>query len=86
MNQCDVLLKHLKANDHITQLEAIGLYRIFNLKGRINELRDRGYDIDTDMRTDATGKRYARYVLRSPKRSPGHADYRRQVSAERACG
>jgi hypothetical protein len=65
VSQNQVLLKHLRSNEYITQLEAIGLYRVFNLKGRIDELRKAGHDIVTDMRTDATGKRYARYVYRA---------------------
>jgi hypothetical protein len=63
VSQNQVLIRHLRSNQYITQLEAIGLYRVFNLKGRIDELRKAGHPIVTDMRTDATGKRYARYVL-----------------------
>lgn len=64
MSQKNLLMKHLRDNGHITQLEAIGLYRVFNLKGRINDLRDDGHNIVTDMRRDATGKPYARYTLK----------------------
>jgi len=62
-SQCDVLLEHLHKHSHITQIEAITLYRIFNLKGRINDLRSRGWFIETRMLKDATGKPYARYSL-----------------------
>lgn len=62
--QTDLLLRHMALHGHITQLEAISLYRIFNIKGRINDLRNQGWPIQTDMRTDATGKRYARYSLK----------------------
>lgn len=63
MNQKELLLQHLRDNSHVTQLEAMALYRIFNLKARIEELRKEGVVIHTDMRKDATGKRYARYTL-----------------------
>ena len=63
MSQKTTLLRHLKKGNHITALEAIGLFRVFNLKGRINELRNDGHDISTEMVADGTGKRYARYTL-----------------------
>lgn len=72
-NQTDTILRHLVLNTHITQLEAIGLYRIFNLKGRITEIRgcasapqrfqDFPVFVDSEMRDDGTGKTYARYSL-----------------------
>jgi hypothetical protein len=67
MTQTKILLDHLRSGRSITQLEAIGLYRVFNLKGRINDLRKDGHEIVTDMTTDTTGKRYARYRLVQPK-------------------
>jgi len=71
MNQQQKILTHLREYGHITALQAIGVYRIFNLKGRIFDLRAAGYPIETDMVTDATGKRYARY----------HLAYKSQVAA-----
>ena len=61
MNQKDRIIRHLNAGHTLTILEAIGVFRIFNLKARINELRDSGYPVDTEMRKDATGKKYAVY-------------------------
>jgi hypothetical protein len=49
----------------ISALEAIGLYRIYRLAARIDELREDGMDIITVMKTDETGKQYARYFLAS---------------------
>lgn len=66
MSQKTILLRHLSRGLSITQLEAIGLYRVFNLKGRINDLRNDGYPIITGMMTDVTGKTYARYTLALP--------------------
>lgn len=63
MSQTEQILTHLRAGNDLTILEAIGVYRIFNLKARINELRTDGHSISTEMRTDATGKRYASYRL-----------------------
>lgn len=63
MSQTEQILTHLRAGRDLTILEAIGVYRIFNLKARINELRKGGHSIVTEMRTDATGKRYASYRL-----------------------
>ena len=64
MNQKQLILKHLRTGANLTILEALGVYRIFNLKARINELRKAGYDIRTEMRVDHTGKQYASYSLK----------------------
>lgn len=69
MSQIEKLHKHLQTHDHITALQAIGLYRIFNLKGRIFDLRTRlknegnTHTVETEMAHDGTGKTYARYRL-----------------------
>ncbi len=47
----------------ITAFEAIGLYRVFRLAPRIEELRKAGYEINTVTKYDTTGKRYSRYYL-----------------------
>lgn len=72
-SQHDIILRHLVLHDHLTTLEGFGLYRIFNLKGRITELRgcssapaefvEFPITIQTEMRDDGTGKTYARYSL-----------------------
>lgn len=69
LSQKEQLLSYLHQYDHngqrrgITPLEAIGLYRIYRLAARIQDLRDDGHSITTEKRTDATGKTYARYFL-----------------------
>jgi hypothetical protein len=68
MNQQEKILNHLREYGHITALQAIGVYRIFNLKGRVYDLRAAGWNVQTDMVSDATGKRYARYHLGLPNR------------------
>lgn len=68
--QKQVILQHLQSTDEntgklrsISQIEAVGLYRIMRLASRVDELRKDGHRIGTTMRTDITGKRYARYAL-----------------------
>ncbi len=69
LSQKDQLLSYLHQYDDkgnprsISALEAIGLFRIFRLAARINDLRDDGLDIKTSINTDVTGKIYARYSL-----------------------
>jgi hypothetical protein len=63
MNQQHTLLLHLTQEPHITQLQAIAVHRVYNIKGRINDLRKEGWEIETAYHTDRTGKRYARYSL-----------------------
>ena len=62
-SQAQLILGHLEMKGSISGLEALSLYRIFRLAARIEELRNRGHDIETEMKKDTTGKRYARYVL-----------------------
>jgi hypothetical protein len=65
--QLDHLMSHLKSGRSITSLEALGLYGAFRLAARIKELRERGWDITTNMKQDINGKAYAEYVLNPPK-------------------
>lgn len=70
MTQKQVILKHLKTYNPdtgrrhtITPLEALGMFGIYRLAARIKELKEDGYNIVTHLKTDATGKRYAKYEL-----------------------
>lgn len=63
MSQKQKVLRHLNTGEHITPLEAIGLYGIYRLAARIEELRREGYHIVTTMRRDKLGRPYARYTL-----------------------
>ena len=60
-SQCDQILEHLKSKP-ITGLEALSEYGCFRLASRINDLRNRGYAIQTDSVT-RNGKRFAQYRL-----------------------
>ena len=62
-----IIMDHMRDKGSISFLEAFGVYRIFNLKGRIADLRGRGEVIYTTMKTDETGKKYAEYSLMKPK-------------------
>lgn len=57
------VLSHLESKGSISPLEAFGVYGITRLAARINELRQAGMDVTTNMRKDAKGTRYASYSL-----------------------
>lgn len=57
------VLDHLIRRKTITPLEAIGCYGIMRLAPRIFELRGMGHKIETNLRTDPMGKKYAQYKL-----------------------
>ena len=62
-SKMDHLKAHLTSGKSITQLEALGLYGLFRLAARIKELRDKGWDISTEIRNDPNGSSYAAYTL-----------------------
>jgi len=57
------VLDHLIYRKTITPLEALGCYGIMRLAPRILELREMGHKIETKLRTDPMGKKYAQYRL-----------------------
>lgn len=68
MTQTERVIKHLKEYGSITPLEAIREYGITRLGARIWDLRDLGYDIETQTETSKNrfGEKtsYAKYVLK----------------------
>ncbi len=65
MTQIDILLQHFKKARSISQREALVDYSIQSLTKRISELRDLGFNIETQHKKHpVTGQRYARYVLK----------------------
>ena len=46
--QCDIILNHIQTHGSITDMEAYQMYGICRLSGRIFDLRQRGYDIQTN--------------------------------------
>ena len=66
MTQTERVIKHLKEYGSITPLEAIREYGITRLGARIWDLRDLGYDIETETSKNRFGDKtsYAKYVLK----------------------
>lgn len=62
MSHEDLILAHLKSGKTITPLEALNLFGCFRLSGRILELRQAGYNIETEM-IEENKKRFARYFI-----------------------
>jgi hypothetical protein len=62
-HQQRVILSHLKEGKNITQMKAMGVYHISRLSDVIKKLRDKGYDISTEMCEDEVGGKYASYTL-----------------------
>lgn len=66
MTQINHIKDHLRSGRTISPLEALGLYGVFRLAARIKELRDQGWDIETENRRDPNGKKYAVYKKAEP--------------------
>lgn len=67
--QCDRILKHLKTHKKgITPQDAIERYGCYRLSGRIHDLRELGYEIETIHETKKNRYgvpcTYARYILK----------------------
>jgi hypothetical protein len=64
MTQNAIILHHLYRTGSISQREALIDYSIQSLTKRISELRDEGFEIQTQRKKHpVTGQRYARYVM-----------------------
>jgi hypothetical protein len=62
-SQTDQILQALLRGESISQLEALDRFGSMRLGARIEELRKRGYDIQTRAES-RNGKHYARYWLK----------------------
>jgi len=60
MTQSETIVSHLKQYGSITPLEALTRYGIMRLAARVNELRNEGIDIVSDLKVH-DGRRYASY-------------------------
>lgn len=67
MNQTNQILTHLMRDEPITPMDALKLYGCFRLAARINDLREMGYMVVTNIKK-RNGKRYAEYSLPVKKR------------------
>lgn len=63
MSQCDQILEHIRAHGSITPLEALTHYNCMRLGARIWELHRRGFVIESEPFTVASGKTVARYFF-----------------------
>ena len=63
MTQNQQILSHLKTGKDITPLQALGLYGVYRLAARINDLRKQNVPIETVIRTDGQGRTYASYKM-----------------------
>ncbi len=63
MSQNDKILAHLRDVGSISFVEANDLYRVRSLPRRIKDLRDAGFNIISEWRTDKLGQRYTRYQM-----------------------
>lgn len=64
MSQSCQILAHLKSGRSITPIEALELYGCFRLAGRIKDLRDAKFEIETEM-VNENGKTFAKYSMKS---------------------
>lgn len=67
MIQTEAILKHLREIGPITPLEALDRYGCLRLGARIWDLKQGGYNIQSDFYELPNGKRVARYWLPQPK-------------------
>jgi len=65
MSQRDDILTHLRSGRSLTQLEALELFGCLRLGARIWELKDKGYNIESENIEVGNGKHVARYTLRA---------------------
>lgn len=62
MSQESQIINHMEKFGPITPMQALKLYKCFRLASRVNDLRNKGHFITTDM-IEVRGKRIAKYSL-----------------------
>jgi len=62
-SQNQLILNHLTHKGSITPAEALVTYGCMRLAARIGDLKNHGHKIETEIKTDQLGGRYARYWL-----------------------
>ena len=63
MTQEDRVIAYIRETGGVTNAEAFRKLNIVRLSAVIHSLRERGYDIETEMVTTKKGKRYGRDIL-----------------------
>lgn len=64
----DTVARHLRSRGEITPMQALVTYGIYRLAARIHDLRNEGWPIETEMKQDEAGHKYARYFIKSKSR------------------
>jgi hypothetical protein len=64
-SQTSTILSHLLRGKSITNNESMLVYGIYRLSDCIHKIRNAGFDVVTDIRTDEVGRDYSRYTLRT---------------------
>jgi hypothetical protein len=68
MSQCERILKHMEMFGSITTMEAFNELGVTRLSGRIHDLRQKGYDIESESENRYGDKvRYYKYFLKENK-------------------
>jgi hypothetical protein len=68
MSQNKQILEYLKNGNSITPLTALEKFNCLRLSARILDLKDKGYNIKTEMvKSKLSGKTYAKYTLLTNK-------------------
>lgn len=68
MTQTQTVLNHLKHRGSISPMEALVSYGIYRLSDNIYKLREAGFGIDTVVKKDEAGHKYARYQYKYDNR------------------
>lgn len=76
MSKADRLLQALMNGEELTTRQIESRLNVVSARGLVHELRNRGYAIYLNERTDSRGNRVNRYRLGTPSRAVVAAGYR----------
>lgn len=62
-SQNAMILNFLESGESLTPIEALEKFQCFRLAARMNDLRKKGYVIQTEILKDDNGKSYASYSI-----------------------
>jgi len=62
-SQNAMILNFLESGGSLTPIEALEKFQCFRLAARMNDLRKKGYVIETEILKDDNGKSYASYSI-----------------------
>ena len=63
ISQNAMILNFLESGGSLTPIEALEKFQCFRLAARMNDLRKKGYVIQTEILKDDNGKSYASYSI-----------------------